>query len=64
MSNNANISKLQVKLKMNELELFMFAPITSCDVERSFSKLKAILTSKRIGLTFENLKMIFVIYYN
>ena len=58
MSNNANISKLQVKLKINELELFKFAPITSCGDERSFSKLKRILTSKRIGFTFENLKMI------
>ena len=54
MLNNADISKLQVKLKINELELFKFAPITSCDAERSFSKLKGIITSKRIGLTFEN----------
>jgi hypothetical protein len=44
----------------------MFAPVTSCDVERSFSKFKNILTSKRSSFTAENLEKYIVIqtYYS
>jgi hypothetical protein len=34
----------------------MFAPVTSCDVERSFSKFKDILTSQRSSFIAENLE--------
>jgi len=37
-----------------------YAPFTSCDVERSFSRYKTLLTDNRRSLTFENLRMIFV----
>jgi hypothetical protein len=43
-------------LKYSDLvPYFMFAPVTSCDVERSFSKFKDILTFKRSSFTAENL---------
>jgi hypothetical protein len=44
----------------------MFAPVTSCDVERFFSKFKDILTSKRSSFTAENLEKYIVIqtYYS
>ena len=43
------------------LATFKFAPITSVDVERSFSCLKNILTDRRQAFTVENLKMVLVI---
>ena len=47
-----------------ELASFKFAPITSTDVEWTFSKLKAILTDRRHGFTFDNLKMALVVHCN
>lgn len=44
----------------NELFSFRYAPITSCDVERSFSAYKTILSDKRTNFTIENLKMVCV----
>jgi hypothetical protein len=54
-------------LKYSDLvPYFMFAPVTSCDVERSFSKFKDILTFKRSSFTAENLEKYIVIqtYYS
>ena len=34
------IDKLQIKYSVNEVTCFNYAPITSCEVERSFSKYK------------------------
>jgi hypothetical protein len=54
-------------LKYSDLvSYFMFASVTSCDVERSFSKFKDILTSKRSSFTAENLEKYIVIqtYYS
>ncbi|XP_018496987.1 uncharacterized protein LOC108864945 [Galendromus occidentalis] len=48
----------------SELSAFKFAPITSVDVERSFSMLKYIRDDRRHSFTFENLKMVLVIYCN
>lgn len=41
---------------------FQFAPITSCDVERSFSAYKMILTDKRHNMTTQNLEKLLVVY--
>lgn len=41
-----------------------YAPITSCDVERSFSNYKNILTDKRQNFTMDNLNKILVLYCN
>lgn len=40
---------------------FSFAPVTSCDVERSFSRFKDLLTSKRSNFTEDNLEKYAVI---
>ena len=44
-----------VDLEPNEIRLFRYAPVTSCDVERSFSQFKSILRDNRISFTKENL---------
>ena len=44
-------------LTPNEITAFKNAPITSVDVERSFSRYKAILRPNRRRFTFENLKL-------
>ena len=47
----------------NVLAQMKFFPITSCDVERSFSDYKSILTEKRTSFTPENLEMHVICYY-
>lgn len=44
--------------------IYKFAPLTSVDVERSFSNYKWILNVKRNRLTIDNLHKIIIIYYN
>ena len=44
----------------NQISCFKFAPLTSCDVERSFSIYKTILTDRRTNFTPENLEMYLV----
>lgn len=48
------------KLKPSEITALKFAPLTSCDVERSFSVYKNILTDRRTNFTIQNLEMYFV----
>ena len=48
----------------NEINAFSFAPLTSVDVERSFSIFKALYSSRKHQFTFENLKMTFFINCN
>ncbi len=45
---------------------YKFAPVTSCDVERSFSNYKYTLSDRRRSFTFENLRMVLIVscYYN
>jgi len=45
----------------NIMAQFKYAPITSCDVERSFSVFKSILTNRRLSFTPENLEMYLVV---
>lgn len=52
------------KLLPDELNAFSYAPITSCDVERTFSKYNQVLRDERRSFLFENLKMHAVIYCN
>lgn len=44
--------------------LYKFAPLTSVDVERSFSVYKWIFSNKRNRLTPENIEKIMIIYFN
>lgn len=46
------------------LSALKFAPITSCEVERSFSKYKSILSDRRQGFSIENLEMYLISNFN
>ena len=52
------------ELTPSDIANFKFAPITSCDVERSFSIYRHILSDRRRGFTFENLKMTLIVNSN
>lgn len=56
------------KIKKNEahdlIPYFKFSPLTSSDVERSFSTYKWMLDVKRNRLTLENIEKLIVIYFN
>lgn len=47
-----------------ELQAFKFAPLTSCDTERSFSAYKRVLEDCRRSFTFENLKKTVIVHCN
>nr|CAD2176151.1 unnamed protein product [Meloidogyne enterolobii] len=52
-----NGEESDVELPPSIIEAMKFAPLQSCDVERSFSVYKNILTDKRTNFTPENLEM-------
>jgi hypothetical protein len=56
--------QIQEKYEAQEIASFKFAPLTSCDVERSFSVLKSFLSDNRKSFVFSNLKMYFVNHCN
>lgn len=51
-------------LSPSELSAYAYAPVTSCDVERTFSSFKYIFSDRRRSFTLENLKQHLVIYCN
>ena len=51
-------------LSMETVLQYKYAPLTSCDVERSFSAFKMVLSEKRQKLTMVSLEKIMVIYCN
>jgi hypothetical protein len=57
-------SQFDLKLSPEELASFKSSPITTCDVERSFSKYKQILSDRRLCFTEENLKYYFIVNCN
>lgn len=50
------------ELSSDDLVYSKYSPITSVDVERSFSKYKTMLTDNRRSFKFENLAIHLVIY--
>ncbi|XP_025408739.1 uncharacterized protein LOC112682378 [Sipha flava] len=56
--------ELPEDLTCDDLIHYKFAPITSVDVERSFSKYKHILSDRRRKFLFENLKKILIVQCN
>lgn len=52
------------ELTPDEIQAYKYAPITSCDVERSFSAYKRVLDDCRRSFVFENLKKHLVIHCN
>lgn len=51
-------------LSPTELAAFKYTPVTSADVERSFSVYKNVLHAKRRKFTFENLKKHVIVHCN
>ena len=64
LKNEKSFQELTVDYEIDEIRSFKYAPITSCEVERTFSKYKSILSYDRKNLLFENLKMLFICYCN
>ena len=58
------VAEIGVDLSPAEISCFKFAPITSCDVERSFSILKDLLRDNRRSFELKNLKNVFIIKCN
>ncbi|CAH1995587.1 unnamed protein product [Acanthoscelides obtectus] len=53
-----------IKMKPSDIASLKFAPITSCDVERSFSAFKNLLTDKRHNLSLDSINQLLVLYCN
>lgn len=60
----SKLSDIKETLSLEEIANFKYAPVTSVDVERSFSEYKSILRSNRESFVFSNLKMVTVIHCN
>jgi hypothetical protein len=61
---NASISNLDINLTVKEVINLEFSPITSCDIERTFSRYKYLPSDRRRSYTFDNLKMTFITLCN
>lgn len=48
----------------DDITYFKYAPITSTDIERSFSRYKTLLADNRRSFNFENIKKSLVVQYN
>ena len=62
--NSSTMASVYEEFSPTDIEFFKYAPITSVDVERSFSIFKNLLTDNRRSFTFENLRMTFVVHCN
>uniref|UniRef100_A0A8D8R275 DUF659 domain-containing protein n=1 Tax=Cacopsylla melanoneura TaxID=428564 RepID=A0A8D8R275_9HEMI len=49
---------------INDVIVMKFAPVTSADVERSFSKMKYVLSDRRQSFTMENFAYHVMLFYN
>ncbi|KAJ4449130.1 hypothetical protein ANN_00525 [Periplaneta americana] len=58
------LQKPKKKVSIEQLTAFVQAPLTSCDVERSFSRYKAMLRDNRRRMTTENIRHCLVMNCN
>lgn len=61
---NCDVSVLEEEFSPRDLTSFKYAPLTSVDVERSFSMFRNVLSENRQSFTPKNLEMTIVIYCN
>jgi hypothetical protein len=61
---NESMEGLPADISSSYLPLFKFAPISSVNVERSFSKYKNILADSRRSFKFPNLRKYLIVQYN
>jgi hypothetical protein len=62
--NEAELDGNERELSANDLTVFKYAPVTSCDAERSFSRYKVLLSDDRRSFLFDNFKMHVIIHCN
>ena len=62
--NGATLGEEDTALESSDVTFFKYAPLTSCDVKKSFSMYKEILSDNRRSFSFENFKMLIVIHCN
>jgi hypothetical protein len=55
--NKAELGGNKQDLSANDFTLFKYSPVTSCDVERSFSMFKVLLSDNRRSFQIDNFKM-------
>lgn len=60
----ASLEEIEEELSIEDVSNFKFAPITSCEVERSFSRYKSLFRDNRKHFTVENLRMTFITHCN
>jgi hypothetical protein len=63
-NNTGYLEDIKIDYSIDEISCFKYAPITSCDVERSFSKYESVLSDRREGFTVENLKYVLILNCN
>jgi hypothetical protein len=63
-NNSGHLEDIKIDYSIDEISCFKYAAITSCDVERSFSKYKSVLSDRREGFTVENLKCVLILNCN
>jgi len=66
MLNGEEVSKLELPeyLNIDDVAYLKFSPITSVDLERSFSSYKTLLTDNRRSFILENLKQSLIVQCN
>jgi hypothetical protein len=57
-------SQPEKQMNVGDWSIYKYSPVTSCDVERTFSWLKNVLADKRTSFTYENLQQFFVCHAN
>jgi hypothetical protein len=62
--NEAELGGSEQGLSANDLTLFKYSSVTLCDVDRSFSSYKVLLSDNRRSFQFESFKMHVIIYRN
>jgi len=62
--NEAELGGNGQELSANDLTLFKYSSVTSCDVERSFYSYKVLLSDNRRSFQFDNFKMHVIIHCN
>jgi len=62
--NEAKLGGNEQELSANDLTIFKYSPVMSCDVERSFSWYKVLLSDNWRSFQFDNFKMHVIIHCN
>jgi len=62
--NGIDVNSSDVNLSPEELSVLKWAPITTCDVERSFSRHKFILNDRHYNFSESHLKQYFIVNVN